>query len=204
MTADAPPHPPAGCTERRLTFNRVRRIQRRLAKRRREAERRFERYRRLNRLAAPGPAACVPVLHRLRAAHNIGKIFRTADAFGAREVHLVGIDFFDPAPSMGSFKHVPARFHDDFAACHAELTDRGYTVFALTPDAGADLTRLRLPEKSAFVFGSEGQGLGFDPDTVAGLRRLRIPQVGRVESLNVAVAAALVLYEYLRQHGPPS
>ena len=56
-----------------------------------------------------------------------------------------------------------------------------------------------LPEKSAFVFGHEEFGISFEPDLFPEVERLTIPQYGRSQSLNVSVAASIILYEYTRQ-----
>jgi tRNA G18 (ribose-2'-O)-methylase SpoU len=56
-----------------------------------------------------------------------------------------------------------------------------------------------LPEKSAFVFGHEEFGISFEPDLFPEVKRLTIPQYGRCQSLNVSVAASIILYEYTRQ-----
>jgi tRNA G18 (ribose-2'-O)-methylase SpoU len=162
---------------------------------------RFERQRRANMLATPGIHDFIVVLDHLKPEFNIGKIFRSADAFGAHEVHLVGVTFFDPAPAMGSFKWVPARFHETFGCCHETLRRRGYTLFAVEPAGTTALPGARLPARSAFVFGHEEFGLSFDKSDYAGLRSLSIPQFGKVQSLNVSIAASLVMYEYLKQHG---
>ncbi len=170
------------------------------------ARKQFERQRLLNRFAEPGPHPFIIVLDHLKPDFNIGKIFRTVDALGGAGVYLVGTDFFHPAPAKGSFKWVPARFFDDFAACHAVLRQQGYQVFVLEPANSACLTECRLPPKSAFVLGHEEFGISFDKDDYPEIQALRIPQWGKVESLNVSIAAALVMYEYIRQHAaaPPS
>lgn len=164
------------------------------------ALRRFERHRRANLLATSGPHQYIIVLDRLKPLFNIGKIFRSADAFGAHEVHLIGIDTFDPGPAMGSFKWVPARFHDNFEACYQNLDDRGYALFTLEAEAGRPLSGTHMPKKSAFILGHEEFGLSFSPADYPGIRSLRIPNLGKVQSLNVSVAASIVMYEYLRQH----
>ena len=180
----------------------IRSIRRRLHKARVNAQKRFHQHKRLNLLAAPGRHKHIMVLDHLKPAYNIGKIFRSADAFGVHEIHLIGIDFFDPAPAMGSFKWVPARFHDGFDTCYRELIQRGYTPFALEPGADRSLPQIRMPEKSAFIFGNEEFGLNFDTQAYPLLRPLRIPQLGRVHCLNVSIAASIVMYEYLKQHDP--
>ncbi len=175
-------------------------LRRRLAAQRKIAQKRFVRQRRANLMAVPGRRRFVIVLDHLKPAFNIGKIFRSADAFGAREIHLVGIDFFNPAPAMGSFKWVPARFHESFEPCFEHLTQEDYTIFALDPHGTRDLTEARLPERSAFVFGHEEYGLSLDPEKFPTIETLKIPQIGKVQSLNVSVAASLAMYEYARQH----
>ena len=178
----------------------LRRLRRKLQQQRIAARKRFRRQKNANRLAVPGAHSFIIVLDSLKPHFNVGKIFRSADAFGAREVHLIGIDFFDPAPSMGSFKWVPARFHEHFAGVHKELAARDYNLFALEPENGQPLHAQPLPRRSAFIFGHEEYGLSFDPADYPDIRPLTIPQFGRVQSLNVSNAASVVMWEFLRRH----
>ncbi len=165
------------------------------------AKRRFRRQKNKNILASPGVHKCIIVLDHLKPTFNIGKIFRSAETFGCHEIHLVGINYFDPAPSMGAFKWVPAHFHSRFLTCYANLLERGYTPYILEPGQGATIMDTALPEKSAFVFGHEEYGISFEPDLYPEVNRMTIPQFGRSQSLNVSVAASICLYEYARQHG---
>ncbi len=164
------------------------------------AQRRFRRQRNKNLLANPGIHDCIIILDHLKPTFNVGKIFRSAEAFGTREVHLIGIDFFDPAPGMGAFKWVPATFHSSFYPCYTELTNRDYTLYTLQPGTGALIMDEAFPRKSAFVFGHEDTGISFEPDLFPNVRQLTIPQFGKSQSLNVSVAASIILYEYIRQH----
>ena len=179
----------------------LRNIRRHHQKERRSAIKRFKKQKRLNLLAQPGRHPFIIVLDHLKPAFNIGKIFRSADAFGAAEVHLVATDFFDPAPAKGSFKWVPARFHADFASCYAELVERNFTLFMMEACRGKELASVNLPPKSAFIFGNEEFGPQFSRDSFPAINSLRIRQVGKVESLNVSIAASIVMYEYVRQNG---
>ena len=179
----------------------LREIRRRLQKERQSAIRRFRKQKRLNSMAAPGGHDFVVVLDHLKPAFNIGKIFRSADAFDAAEVHLIATPFFDPAPAKGSFKWVPAKFHDAFKDCYEELIERSYTLYMLDPAEGEDLPDVRMPLKSAFVFGNEELGHQFDRADYPAIKTLKIPQFGRVESLNVSIAASIVMYEYVKQNG---
>lgn len=163
---------------------------------------RYERQRRRNLLARPGPLPVSLVLDRLKPDVNVAKIFRCAEAFGAESVHLVAIGPFDPAPAKGGFKHVPARLHPDFGACLAALEAEAMQPVLLDPAAGELLDQAELPPRCAFVLGHELTGLSAEAQALATAPRLRIRQWGRVDSLNVAVAAAIALYEFGRRHAP--
>ncbi|MES9856990.1 MAG: TrmH family RNA methyltransferase [Sedimenticola sp.] len=166
-----------------------------------EALQRYEKHRRRNLLATPGVHQFIIVLDHLKAGFNVPKIFRSAEAFGAQEIHLIDIGPFDPSPAKGAFKTVPARPYATFEESYTDLTTRGYTLFTLEADRGEPLTAAELPEKSAFIFGHEEMGISFDPKRYPEIRGLSIPQYGRTESLNVSIAASIVMYEYVRRHG---
>ena len=162
---------------------------------------RYQKQRRRNLLAKPGPHTVVVVLDGLRADFNVPKIFRSAEAFGAHAVHLIGIGPFDPAPAKGAFRHVPAHFHDDFASCREQLVAEDFSLIGLDPAASSNMNDVCLPRRCAFVLGHEARGLSEAVRQERSLRLISIPQWGPMESLNVAVAASLALYEYVSQHG---
>jgi tRNA G18 (ribose-2'-O)-methylase SpoU len=168
-------------------------------RRRSHALARYQKERQRNLLAQPGPLPVVLVLDHLKAGFNVPKIFRSAQAFGAREVHLIGIGPFDPAPAKGAMRSVPARFFEDFAESHRQLSEAGYGLYTLEPAGGMPLHLAELPERCAFVLGHEELGLSFDPSEYPGMGRLTIPLTGPMQSLNVSVAAAIVLYELSRR-----
>lgn len=177
--------------------SRVERKQRR--NRRSQALERYEKHRRRNLLAKPGAHQFILVLDRLKAGYNVPKIFRSAEIFGAREVHLIGIGPFDPAPAKGGLKNVPAIFHEDFSECYLQLVAQGYSLFTLEAKNENTLWSTTLPEKSAFIFGHEEMGICFDKTQYPEIQTLSIQQFGKIESLNVSVAASIVMYEYVRQ-----
>jgi tRNA G18 (ribose-2'-O)-methylase SpoU len=164
-----------------------------------QAMQRYEKQRRQNMLAKPGLHSMIIVLDHLKAGFNVPKIFRSAESFGAQEIHLINIPPFDPAPAKGGFRKVPARFHDNFADCYRELDGRGYRFFRLEPGCSNRLDQAVLPEKSAFVLGHEELGFSFDTRDFA-MDCLKIRQFGETESLNVSIAASIVMYEYVCQH----
>ncbi len=167
--------------------------------RRKNALLRFQKEKWRNQTATPGIHEFILVLDQLKAGFNIPKIFRSAEAFGAREVHLINVAAFDPAPAKGAFRKVPAHFHDSFQACHARLRDQGYKLFMLAADCATPIYQADLPLKSAFILGNEGLGISFNPTNYPDISCLAIPQFGSVESLNVSIAASIMMYEYVRQ-----
>ena len=160
---------------------------------------RYRKERQKNILAEPGTHNFIVILDQLKAGFNVPKIFRSAEAFGAAAVHLINIEPFDPAPAKGSFRKVPAVFHESFATCHELLREQGYHFFQFRADAEAPLHRADFPVKSAFVFGHEEFGFSFDQNSYPDIQPLAIPQFGSVRCLNVSAAATIAMYEYVRQ-----
>lgn len=161
---------------------------------------RYTKQRQRNLLAKPGPHPFIVVLDHMKAGFNVAKIFRSAEVFGAREVHLINIGPFDPSPGKGGFKKVPARFFDTFEESYADLKCRDYQVYMLSAASDNSILSLQLPEKAAFVLGHEEWGHSFNPQDYPDIEGISIPQFGQIESLNVAVAASVSMYEYVRQH----
>lgn len=147
----------------------------------------------------PGPDAVFAALHRIGNPGNLGTIIRTADAAGGAGVILIG-DTTDPyAPtavkaSMGSLfavdvVHVPTE--------EAFLTwagENGIEILAASGQASLAHWSVSYRPPLAVLLGSEGQGL--PAGLLAGAsRQIKIPMTGTAESLNVAAAAAVLLYE---------
>ncbi len=160
---------------------------------------RYTKQRQRNLLARPGCHEFVVVLDHMKAGFNVAKIFRSAEVFGASEVHLIDIGPFDPAPGKGGFKKVPAKFYENFSQSYVDLKERGFEIYMLDSGCATRLTSCKLPKKSAFVLGHEEWGHSFKQADFPDIHCLSIPQFGVIESLNVAVAASVVMYEYVRQ-----
>jgi len=173
---------------------------RKMTERLKQAEIRYNKHRQRNVLAEHGVHDFVVILDNLKSGYNVPKIFRSAQAFGAHSVHLVNIGPFDPAPAKGAFKYVPARFYDNFEECYQALKQQGYEFFILEPSDGIDLHKSKLPKKSAFIFGNEGLGISFEAQDYPDLRRLKIQQHGNIDSLNVSIAASVVMYQYCTEY----
>lgn len=159
----------------------------------------FERQRLLNKvMAKPGPFPYVLILDHLKVDFNIGKIIRSAEAFGAHAVEVVGTSFFDPLPAKGCLKRVPWFMSKSFQESYQRWEDQGYTFFAFDSEAQQSIHQGSFPDKSAFILGHEGFGFTFKKELYPKIKFIKIPQFGLVESLNVSVAASIVMYEFAR------
>lgn len=159
----------------------------------------FERQRLLNKMMAkPGPYPFVLILDHLKVDFNIGKIIRSAEAFGAMNVDVVGTSFFDPLPAKGCMKRVPWTLTGTFQESYQKWLDEGFTFYAFDSEAEVGLHEAKFPEKSAFILGHEGFGFSFKKEHYPAIKYIKIPQLGMVESLNVSVAASIVMYEFAR------
>lgn len=136
---------------------------------------------------------------------NLGTVIRTADAVGAAGVILVGdtADQYAPAAvkaSMGSLFAVPVVRVRDADGLFAWAEGEGVKVVATSGYAEQDHWSAPYDPPVAVLLGSEGEGLP-EEDIRRADRVVRIPMVGTAESLNLAVAAALMLYEVRRPPG---
>jgi TrmH family RNA methyltransferase len=143
--------------------------------------------------------SCI-LLEAIQDAGNLGSILRTAAAAGMTDVFLGSGCAHAWSPrvlraAMGAHFHL--RIHEH-AALEQELGRFGGTSIATQPDARATIYEADLSGPVAWVFGNEGSGLAAETAALAQLA-LRIPMPGKVESLNVAAAAAICLFEELRQ-----
>jgi TrmH family RNA methyltransferase len=136
---------------------------------------------------------------------NAGTLIRLADAMGADAVVLAG-DSVDPyngkclRASAGSIFAVPVLEESDTAALIGALQGVGMQVLATTIDGEVPLDDAALSAATAWVFGPEAHGLAPGVAALADAR-VRIPMRGAAESLNVAAAAAICLYQSSRAQG---
>jgi TrmH family RNA methyltransferase len=143
----------------------------------------------------------VLVAERIEKPGNLGGIFRTCDGAGVDAVLVAdaATDLENPnvvRASQGSVFTVPAAVAPA-AECVDYLRRHRLAFVALTPDASDELWDLDLTGPVAIAVGSEDAGLS---DTiVASARTARLPMSGRADSLNASVAAAVALYEVVRQ-----
>ncbi len=154
----------------------------------------------LHALEAP---ACVAVLHAVRDPGNAGTVVRSADAAGADGVVFssASVDLYNPKTvraSAGSLFHLPLVRGVQTPDAVAALRERGCRIYAMAADGETDLYHLDLTRPSAFLFGNEAWGLPEDAARLADAT-VRVPIAGRAESLNLAAAATVCLFEWARQ-----
>ena len=152
--------------------------------------------------SAQGPPLIV-VLDGIEDPHNLGAILRTVDASGGDGVirqtrHAARLDGAAAKASAGAVSHVRIANVVNIARAIGELKDAGVWTIGLAADAPEPYDAIDFTQPSALVLGAEGEGL----------RRLvrescdrlaSIPMRGHVSSVNVSVAAAIVLFEAVRQ-----
>lgn len=143
------------------------------------------------------------VLDRVGDPGNLGTMLRTADAAGIGGVVLLKgcVDIYAPKTvrsSMGSLFHVPVVSgiaEDKFIA---EAKDAGYELLVTSLEGADNLYKADLGGRIAFVMGNEAGGVSANLLERAD-KRVFIPMAGRAESLNVAMAAGIVMFEALRR-----
>ncbi|MGH3900489.1 MAG: TrmH family RNA methyltransferase, partial [Pseudonocardiaceae bacterium] len=132
--------------------------------------------------------------------HNIGTVVRTANAFAAAEVHIVGRRRWNRRGAMVTDRYQHLRHHDDVAGLLAHAAAADLTVVAVDNAPGARrLETASLPRRCLLLFGQEGPGLTVDARTGAALT-VSIAQFGSTRSINAGVAAGIAMHAWIRQH----
>jgi len=155
-----------------------------------------------HRLVAQKPA-CLVLADQITDPRNLGALVRSAEAGGAGGVVIpqdrsASVTAVVAKAAAGATAFVPVARVVNLARALGDLKDAGYWLVGLDASAEQSLFDFSFPELCGLVVGAEGKGLR--PLTRATCDHLvSIPMVGRVGSLNVSVAAAVALYERLRQ-----
>jgi tRNA G18 (ribose-2'-O)-methylase SpoU len=146
------------------------------------------------------------VLDNVRSGLNVGSIFRTADAFLAEKILLCGITAQPPhreilKTALGSTDSVAWEYFSETTKAIQALKSDGWQVFAIEQTTSKIWLQDFFPEKEkkyAFVFGNEVEGVGQEALALCD-GAIEIPQFGTKHSLNVAVAAGIVAWEFARK-----
>lgn len=150
-----------------------------------------------------GPAPLIAVLENIQDPGNLGAILRTGEGAGVTGVILAGdtADIFSPKAvraTMGSVFRVPFVLAEHLPGALVRLKETGITVYAAHLSGRDYDDGISFRQGTAFVIGNEGNGLSRETAAAADAL-IRIPMEGKVESLNAAAAAAVLLYEARRQ-----
>jgi TrmH family RNA methyltransferase len=148
------------------------------------------------------PGGPTLLLDGLQDPGNAGAIVRAAEAFGSSGVVFLKstVSPFNPKclrAAAGSLFRMPFINHPESEPVRQAISARGVSLYAAMPDASLSIEAVDWSKPSAIVIGSEGRGVS--PDWSAAAMHIRIPTTG-VESLNAAVAAAVILYEARRRN----
>ncbi|SMO37600.1 RNA methyltransferase [Gracilimonas mengyeensis] len=144
------------------------------------------------------------LVHNIRSLHNVGAIFRSADAFGISEVILSGHSPTPPRPeinktAIGAEEFMDWRYEESGLNAILGLKEEGYHIIGLEQtEESIPLPELEIPstKKTCIVLGSEVSGI--DDELLAEIDIFTaIPQFGYKHSLNVSVAAGVMLYAVL-------
>ena len=151
-------------------------------------------------------AALIVVLDHITDAGNLGAIVRSAEVVGAAGVILPSkraarVTTTTYKTSAGAIAHVPVALVSNIAQTMDNLKKRGFWVAGATEHARDVIWDVNLKGKIALVMGSEGEGLARLTMESCDLL-VKLPQEGKIGSLNVVQAATVCMYEFLRQNTP--
>ncbi len=131
---------------------------------------------------------------------NIGTIVRTANAFLAAEVHIVGRRRWNRRGAMVTDRYQHVRHHGTAADLGRAMHDQGVAVYGIDNLPGSRaLESLELPRRVCLLFGQEGPGLSAEARAVCD-GTFSIVQFGSTRSINASAAAAIAMHTWVRQH----
>ncbi len=155
-----------------------------------------------DQLFSEGKTPCLAVLDCITDVRNFGAIARSAEVFG---VHGIIIGQKNSAPinqeaiktSSGALLRIPICKESNLQHTLRELRKRGFRLIGADEKASSTIHDMDMDQAIAFVFGSEGTGISKDINYLIDIH-IRIPQKGKINSLNVSVSAGIVFYEWSR------
>lgn len=148
----------------------------------------------------------IVVLEDIRSLLNVGSVFRTSDAFNIEAVYLCGITGTPPnkeihKSALGSTESVEWKYYSNTIDTITELKEKDYIIYAVEQAKDAMMLNkleFELTQKLVLIFGNEVEGVQQSTiDQCDGV--IEIPQFGTKHSLNIAVSAGIVLWEFVRK-----
>ena len=157
----------------------------------------------LNAAREKGEPPLIVVCDELSDPHNLGAVIRTAECAGAHGVIIpkrrsAGLTAIVAKTSAGAVSHVPVARVPNLPALLKDLKKEGVWVFGTAADGDTSLYDADLKGPAAIVIGSEGDGMGRLVSETCDFK-VSIPMKGKLNSLNASAAAAILLYEAVRQ-----
>lgn len=150
-----------------------------------------------------GEAPLIVVCDELSDPHNLGAIIRSAECAGAHGVVIpkrrsAGLTPVVAKASAGAIEYMPVARVSNISSALKELQARGVWVYGTAADGTQELFDANFQGPTAIVIGNEGDGMGRLVRQTCDVL-VRIPMRGRISSLNASAAAAILLYEAVRQ-----
>ena len=148
----------------------------------------------------------VVVLDNVRSLHNVGAVFRTADAFLIEKICLCGITACPPSAeihktALGAENTVEWVYYEDTCEALKNLKSEGYRLLAIEQAEGSISLNDFIPnkqEKYAIIFGNEVKGVSQEAIDISD-DCIEIPQFGTKHSLNVSVTSGIVIWDFFRK-----
>lgn len=129
---------------------------------------------------------------------NMGTIIRNANAFGVRQVHIIGRRQWNKRGAMMTDKYLHVHYHPTIEDFFQTVSSKRIVAFD-NIEGSVPLSEFSLPERTVMVFGAEGPGISAELaercDAI-----VAIEQFGSTRSVNVGVAAGIAMYEWVRRH----
>jgi 23S rRNA (guanosine2251-2'-O)-methyltransferase len=153
----------------------------------------------------------VLVLDSVRSMHNVGSVFRTADAFRVKKIYLCGITGTPPhreisKTALGADESVAWEYHASVSDLAEHLRQDGYVLVAVEQiESSVSLLSFEPTQGQAYAFFFGNEVFGLDPSVVqlADIH-LEIPQYGTKHSLNIAVSAGIICWDFISKAIPPT
>ena len=154
---------------------------------------------------AKGEAPLLVICDELSDPHNLGAILRSAECAGAHGVIIpkrrsVGLTAVVGKASAGAIEYMPVARVSNLSAAIRELKERGVWIYGTAAEGASPLYRTDLTGPAAIVIGNEGVGMSRIVAESCDFK-VSIPMKGHISSLNASAAAAILLYEAVRQRG---
>jgi len=153
------------------------------------------------------PPNLLVVLDGVEDPHNLGAIIRTAHAAGAGSIVIperraASVTDVVAKAAAGAIEHLPVVRVTNINRSLEELKERGHWIYGLDERGTEDYDRVEYASPTVFVLGGEGKGLHEQVRKHCDVL-VRIPLAGKISSLNVSVAAGIVLFEWKRRRSAP-